>query len=155
MASKYFRKALANTSAESRIFVKKNLDIVEQIHQILVYQEKTQKDLAQALVKSEAEVSRMLSGLHNLTLKTLAKLEAALGEDIIITPKKAREKPESHRKTKIISFKSENFQGSVKGRLVVHKDETQTMTAYAEETTRVRIPRVSVKWDTDTSQKAG
>lgn len=92
MASKYFKKALANTSAESKIFVRKNLDIVEQVHQILAHQKKTQKELAQALSKSEAEVSRMLSGLHNLTLKTLAKLEAALDEDIILTPKKAREK---------------------------------------------------------------
>lgn len=37
----------------------------------------------------------MLSGLHNLTLKSIAKLEAELGSDIITTPLEVRKKQES------------------------------------------------------------
>lgn len=56
-----------------------------------VLQEKgwSQKDLAEALGKSTAEVSKWLSGSHNLTLRSIAKMEAALAADIILTPKKA------------------------------------------------------------------
>lgn len=89
MASKYFKKALSEVNEASKIFVDKNLDITEQVYDILDKQGKSQKDLAKALGKTEPEISRLLSGLHNFTLKTIAKLEAALGEAIITTPKKA------------------------------------------------------------------
>jgi methylmalonyl-CoA mutase cobalamin-binding domain/chain len=46
----------------------------------------TQKELAARMGKTEAEVSRWLNELHNLTVKSIAKLEVALGEDIILTP---------------------------------------------------------------------
>ena len=40
----------------------------------------------------ESEVSKWLSGLHNLTLKSITKMETILGNDIIITPLEACEK---------------------------------------------------------------
>jgi transcriptional regulator with XRE-family HTH domain len=43
----------------------------------------TQKDLAKKMGKTEAEVSVWLSGQHNFTLKTLAKISVALEEDLI------------------------------------------------------------------------
>ena len=33
--------------------------------------------------KTETEVSRWLSGTHNLTMATICKISAALGEDVI------------------------------------------------------------------------
>ena len=66
----------------------------------------SQRDLAQRLGKSEAEVSRMLSGLHNLTLKTLTRLEVALGEDIFTTPQKARELTGDFKQARVRSFMS-------------------------------------------------
>ena len=42
---------------------------------------------AQRLGKTETEVSRWLSGTHNLTLSTICKISAALGEDIVTVPK--------------------------------------------------------------------
>ena len=51
----------------------------------------TQKELAQKLGKTETEVSRWLSGTHNLTLSTICKISAALGEEIVIVPKLALE----------------------------------------------------------------
>lgn len=89
MASKYFDKVIAKQKPETKIFVSKYLDIVERIHQILAAKGLTQKDLAQRLDKRESEISRWLSGSHNLTLKSIAKLEAALGAEIITVPKTA------------------------------------------------------------------
>jgi transcriptional regulator with XRE-family HTH domain len=71
---------------ENRIFVRKNLAISEQVEALRKEKGWTQKELARKLGKTESEVSRLLSGLHNLTLKSIAKLEAELGSDIIVTP---------------------------------------------------------------------
>jgi len=71
-------------------FVEKNLDISEQVLDLLKDKGWSQKDLAKALGKSTAEVSKWLSGTHNLTLRSIAKMEDALGTDIIMTPQKAR-----------------------------------------------------------------
>ena len=43
----------------------------------------SQRDLARALGKTETELSRWLSGTHNLTIATIAKMAAVLGDDII------------------------------------------------------------------------
>ena len=42
-----------------------------------------QRDFAKALGKIETEVSHWLSGTHNLTLATIAKMATVLGDDII------------------------------------------------------------------------
>ena len=60
-----------------------SFDIVNRIHYILESKNLTQKDLAKALGKSEAEISKWMRGTHNFTCKTLAKIETALGERII------------------------------------------------------------------------
>lgn len=46
----------------------------------------SQKQLALKMDKRESEVSKWFSGNHNLTLKSLSKLEAALGEPLLIVP---------------------------------------------------------------------
>ncbi len=79
-------KALAGIPAENRQFVKKSLDVQDQIADLLAKKGWTQKELAARMGKTEAEVSRWLNELHNLTMKSIAKLEVALGEDIILTP---------------------------------------------------------------------
>ena len=70
-------------------FVDKNLDISQQVYAILKEKGWSQKDLAQELGKSDAEVSKWLSGTHNLTLRSITKMEAVLEQDIITTPLKA------------------------------------------------------------------
>ena len=57
------------------------------IHQLLEAKRYTQKDLAEKMKKKPSEINKWLKGNHNLTLKTLAKLEAELGEPIIYTSK--------------------------------------------------------------------
>ena len=53
------------------------------IYEILEAKGMTQKDLAKRLGKTETEVSRWLSGTHNLTLSTICKISAALGDPIL------------------------------------------------------------------------
>jgi len=73
-------------------FVSKNMDITEQVYALLAEKGWSQKDLAGALGKTDAEVSRWLSGTHNLTLRSIAKLEAVLDADLILTPLKAADR---------------------------------------------------------------
>ena len=69
-------------------FVEKNFDISVQVAALLDKRGWSHKDLAQAVGTSESEISRWLCGTHNLTLRSIAKMEAAFGEDIITTPLK-------------------------------------------------------------------
>jgi len=43
----------------------------------------TQKDHAKRLGKTETEVSRWLSGTHNLSLATVCKISAALDAEVV------------------------------------------------------------------------
>src|SRR5690606_47309 len=82
------KKILDETPAEVRIFVRKYGDIVVRVHQLLREKGWTQKDLAGKLEKTPSEISKWLSGDHNFTLRSLAKLEAELGSEIVYVPKK-------------------------------------------------------------------
>jgi len=90
--TKVVERLRAKITHENRIFVRKNLAISEQISSILKEKGWTQKQLAQRLGKNESEVSKLLSGFHNLTLKSIARLEAVLGTAIIATPLEMGEK---------------------------------------------------------------
>lgn len=59
--------------------------IANRVFDLLKERNMTQRDFAKALGKTETEVSRWLSGTHNLTLATIAKMAAVLGDDIITT----------------------------------------------------------------------
>ena len=67
--------------------VKKEVDwsfaIADRIEKILNERNITHKEWASQIGKTEAEVSRWVSGTHNFTLRTLAKISVALGEDLI------------------------------------------------------------------------
>lgn len=60
-----------------------SVSIANRIYEILEEKGMSQKDLAHALGKTETEVSRWLSGTHNLTIATISKISIALGQDII------------------------------------------------------------------------
>lgn len=57
--------------------------VSDKIHHLLSNKKMTQKELAKRMKKTEAEVSIWLSGQHNFTLRTLAKISVVLGEDLI------------------------------------------------------------------------
>jgi len=86
MRSEIAKKIQEETPEEVRIFVRQYTDIVLRINQILEEKGYTQKDLAERMNKKPSEINKWLKGNHNLTLKTLAKLEAELGEPIISVP---------------------------------------------------------------------
>ena len=73
-------------------YVDKSDDIAQQIESILEKKRMTQRELANALNKKESEVSKWLTGRHNFTIKSIAKIEEVLGEEIVITCQKAKEK---------------------------------------------------------------
>ncbi len=93
MKNKRLEERRNKISKDIDIFVKQSFDIVDRIHEILLKQGKEQKDLATALGKSESEISKWMTGTHNFTTKTLAKIAAALGERVIqVTKEKQTEK---------------------------------------------------------------
>jgi len=85
MRSKVAKRIQEETPEEVRIFVRQYTDIVVRINQLMQAKRYTQKQLAEKMNKKPSEINKWLKGNHNLTLKTLAKLEAELGEPIIFT----------------------------------------------------------------------
>ena len=61
------------------------IQVADKIHEILKKKGLSQKELAELLEISEARVSYILSGSANLTFETIAKIEVAIGENIIDT----------------------------------------------------------------------
>lgn len=87
MRSEVARQILAETPKELEIFVRLYADITVRINQLLKEKGLSQKDLAEAMNKKPSEISKWLSGEHNFTLRSLAKLQAELNEEIICIPK--------------------------------------------------------------------
>lgn len=87
MRNKVAKKIQSETPEELRIFVRQYTDIVIRINELIKAKGYTQKDLAEKLNKRPSEINKWLKGNHNLTLKTIAKLEAQLGEPIIYVKK--------------------------------------------------------------------
>ena len=86
MKKKYSLKQRAEKiPTEVKLMVKKSMATARKINSILIDQGKSQKDLADLLGKKESEISKWLQGTHNFTYKTICKIEAVLGEEIIIT----------------------------------------------------------------------
>ena len=84
MASKFFD--LIEVTPEAQQFVERSFLIADQIKHMLRTRGMTQRALADRLGKKEAEISRMLSGTHNFTLRTIIRLEQALDAILLTTP---------------------------------------------------------------------
>ena len=85
------------TTPEQKKYVENSMEIVDYIHELLAAKKMKPVDLARALEKKPAEISKWLSGTHNLTLQSITKIEVALREDIIMTPAQAQAKYEKIR----------------------------------------------------------
>jgi transcriptional regulator with XRE-family HTH domain len=81
--NEFLEKRRTEVSLESKVFVEFMYEVVDRIHQILLEDGMSQKELASKLGKRESEVSKWLSGEHNLTVKSLLKMEAVLGKPIV------------------------------------------------------------------------
>lgn len=73
----------SSISPEMKLQMELSVAIANRIYEILEAKGMSQKDFAHLMGKTETEVSRWLSGTHNLTMATICKISAALGEDII------------------------------------------------------------------------
>ena len=70
-------------SPEMKMQMDLSVAIANRIYEILEAKGMSQKEFAKLIGKTETEVSRWLSGTHNLTMATICKISAALHEDII------------------------------------------------------------------------
>jgi transcriptional regulator with XRE-family HTH domain len=93
MRSKVAARILAKTPEDVKIFVRMNADLIVLINSVIKEKGFTQKMLAENLEKSPSEINKWLTGEHNFTLKSIAKLQAELGVNLIEIP--AVEKPAS------------------------------------------------------------
>lgn len=78
-----FRQCLATIPEEQKAEFELSFEIAERISEVLKSNNLTQKDFARRLHKRESEVSKWMTGRHNFTMQTIAKIETALGCKII------------------------------------------------------------------------
>lgn len=107
MKSKVAERMMAKMPEDVKIFVDKYADIVVRVNQILREKKYSQKDLAEKLEKSPSEISKWLGGNHNFTLRSIAKLEAELGETILHVPKRISFQAFSERKVHFTVLKND------------------------------------------------
>ncbi len=103
---------------ENKRYIERNLQISNQVSEILGKKGLTQKDLARLLGKHESEISKVLSGLHNITLKTITKIETVLNEDIIMTTSEASR---TYKKIEYVTLKisaNKNNAGQFKNKFI-------------------------------------
>lgn len=78
-----FNQSVAEISEEVRREMELSFAISEKIDLLLKTRGLTQKQFAKMVGKTEPEVCRWLSGRHNFTIRTLAKISIALETDIV------------------------------------------------------------------------
>ena len=83
VAAKHFREVLTETPKDERLQMEWSFSISDAIDAALQKQGITKKELAERTGTSCAAVSRWLSGGHNFTLSTLAKIQAVLDVPLI------------------------------------------------------------------------
>lgn len=78
-----FRECVEQVPADVKLFVDLSFSVADRIDAALKERGMTQKQLAQAMGKTENEVSRWVGGTHNFTLKTIAKISSVLNVDLL------------------------------------------------------------------------
>lgn len=109
MRSKVAQRILAETPEETKIFARLYADIVVRVNQLLKENKLSQKDLATKMNKRPSEINKWLTGEHNLTLRSLAKLQAELGEPIINVPQRKNITIAEGKTQYVTVYKNVNF----------------------------------------------
>lgn len=78
-----FDECLATVSNDVKLELDMSFALADKIDMILREKNISQKQLAKKMDKTEAEVSRLLGGTHNFTLRTIAKISDALGVKLL------------------------------------------------------------------------
>ncbi|UPS43461.1 helix-turn-helix transcriptional regulator [Prevotella sp. E15-22] len=80
-------------SPEMKLQMELSVAIANRIYDILEAKGMSQKDFARLMGKTETEVSRWLSGTHNLTMATICKISAALNAEVVKVAEKENPAP--------------------------------------------------------------
>ena len=78
-----FDQVIAYTPPEIKREVEWSYQIGDKIYAAFHRNSLSQKEFARLVGNSEAAVSKWIGGRHNFTIAALAKIEAALGEEVI------------------------------------------------------------------------
>ena len=78
-----FEELYSRIPEESKRMSSHSFAIAAHINDILARKGWNKTEFAKAMGKKNAEISKWLSGEHNFTIATIAKIECVLGEDII------------------------------------------------------------------------
>lgn len=113
MRSKVAQRILSETPEETKIFTRLYADIVLRVNQLLKENNLNQKDLALKMEKRPSEINKWLKGEHNLTLRSLAKLQAEFGEPIINIPLRKSIETKKDIKTSFTVYKNDSIKTDV------------------------------------------
>lgn len=83
ITNELFRQSLSAISKENEAEFDLSYGIAERLDVLLKEKNITQHDLALRLGKRDSEVSKWLTGRHNFTIETIAKIEVAIGEKLV------------------------------------------------------------------------
>ena len=86
ITNKLFRECLSEVPETTLAELNLSYAIADRIEFLLKKKGMTQRMLAEQLGKKESEISKWLTGRHNFTTNTLARLNLALGEEIVSVP---------------------------------------------------------------------
>lgn len=78
-----FEKVLDRVPANISYEVGYSFDIAKVLHDFLEKKGWSQVEFARKLGKKESEISKWLSGVHPFTMKTMAKISAAIDDDFL------------------------------------------------------------------------
>ncbi len=86
ITNKLFRECLDQVPETTKAEFDLSFAIADRIDFLLKKKGMTQRMLAKQLGKNESEISKWLTGRHNFTTNTLARLSLALGEEVVSVP---------------------------------------------------------------------
>lgn len=78
-----FKESLEEVSPEIKAELDLSFAIADKIGRILTERGLSQKEFARKMKKTEAEVSRWLTGRHNFTIRTIARISVALDVQLL------------------------------------------------------------------------
>lgn len=88
MRSEIADRIYNNVSPDSKVFVHLYADLLKRVHEILDEKGLTQEEKSCQWIKEypESEITRWIEGTHDFSLRSLARLEAELGEVLLEVP---------------------------------------------------------------------
>mgnify|MGYP002866291017 CR=1 FL=1 len=78
-----FRQCLSEVFKETRAEFELSFEIAERLDAILREKGISQHNLAVMLGKRDSEISKWLTGRHNFTTNTIARIETAIGSRLV------------------------------------------------------------------------